>query len=103
MARLSLAFAVLLPASAVAQVLPLGGTLAPPPPVVAPSGLASPGLAPLNTPGSRSPALVTGTSAAPRTIVIPGSPVPGTLLDNGNGTSTVLVPGGASQVIPTPR
>ena len=41
--------------------------------------------------------------AAPRSIIIPGSAVPGTVYDNGNGTSTVVIPGGGSQVIPTPR
>jgi hypothetical protein len=71
----------------------LTGTIRTPPPVVAPpAGPASPG-----------PPPVTGLPVAPRTIVIPGSPVPGTLYDNGNGTSTVVVPGGPSQVIPTPR
>lgn len=82
----------MLPVIAVAQT-PLGGTIPPPPPVVAPpSGPAVSGSAP-----------VTVAPAMPRSVVIPGSPVPGTLYDNGNGTSTVVVPGGGSQVIPTPR
>jgi hypothetical protein len=36
-------------------------------------------------------------------VMIPGSAVPGTMLNNGNGTSTVIIPGGPSQVVPTPR
>jgi len=89
----TLVFGILGGTAAVAQSLPLGATLPPPPPVLAPSDAANP----------RGPNLVTGTPGARQTIVIPGSPVPGTLYDNGNGTTTVLVPGGASQVIPTPR
>ena len=77
----------------VAQTPLLGGTIPPPPPVVPPS----------NGTTSRGPALVTGAPGAPQTIMIPGSPVPGTVFDNGNGTSSVMVPGGGSQLIPTPR
>ena len=95
MVRLSVTATMILAATngAIAQTPLLGGTIPPPPPVVAPSSV---------TP-SQGPALVTGTSGASQTIMIPGSPLPGTVFDNGNGTSTVIVPGGASQVVPTPR
>jgi hypothetical protein len=76
-----------------AQTPPLGGTLAPPPPVVAPSSI----------PNSRGLALMPATPSAPQTVVIPGLPVPGTVIDNGNGTSTLVIPGGGAQTIPTPR
>jgi hypothetical protein len=36
-------------------------------------------------------------------IMIPGSPVPGMMMNNGNGTSTIMVPGSASEVVPTPK
>lgn len=72
-----------------------------PPPVLAPP-LTPPGPASTVT-TARGPALVTGNPAAPRSVLIPGSPVPGTMFDNGNGTSTVVIPGGGSQVVPTPR
>jgi hypothetical protein len=36
-------------------------------------------------------------------VTIPGSAVPGTLINNGNGTSTIMVPGSPSEVVPTPR
>lgn len=61
------------------------------------------GVAPSSVTTSRGPGLVTGTPGLPQTIMIPGSAVPGMLLDNGNGTSSVMVPGGPSQLIPTPR
>lgn len=76
-----------------AQTPPLGGVAAPPPPVLAPAaGPAAHGTAP-----------IVGAPNSPQTVVIPGSPIPGTVYDNGNGTSTVVIPGGGSQVIPTPR
>jgi hypothetical protein len=36
-------------------------------------------------------------------IMIPGSPVNGMMLNNGNGTSSIMVPGSPSEVVPTPR
>ena len=75
----------------VAQTSLSSGAIRTPPPVVAPPARPS------------GPPPVTGLPMGPQTIVIPGSPVPGTLYDNGNGTSTVVVPGGPSQVVPTPR
>jgi len=36
-------------------------------------------------------------------IMIPGSAVPGTVINNGNGTSSIMIPGSASEVVPTPR
>jgi hypothetical protein len=52
---------------------------------------------------SRGPGLVTGTAGSPESVVMPGSPVNGTLMNNGNGTSTMMVPGQTSGVVPTPR
>jgi hypothetical protein len=83
---------------AVAQTSPLGPIGAAPPPVVAPSAMATSSVT-----TSRGPGLVTGTAGSPQMIMIPGSAVPGMLLNNGNGTSTVMTPGGVSQVVPTPR
>jgi len=51
----------------------------------------------------RGPAMVTGTVGAGQTIMIPGSAAPGMLMNNGNGTSTILIPGSVPQVVPTPR
>lgn len=82
----------MLAAAVHAQTPPLGGVVAPPPPVLAPSA-----------PASHAPAPIVGAPNAPQTTIIPGSPIPGTVYDNGNGTSTVVIPGGGSQVIPTPR
>ena len=74
--------------------------------------LASPGTAPgfqapLAAPSSvgtgRGAGLVSGSTGSPQSVMIPGSPVPGMLLNNGNGTSTIMVPGGQSEVVPTPR
>jgi hypothetical protein len=52
---------------------------------------------------SRGAGLVTGSPGSPQMVTIPGSAVPGMLLNNGNGTSTIMVPGGPSEVVPTPR
>ena len=52
---------------------------------------------------SRGPALVTGTTGSSQTIMIPGSAVGGWVTSNGNGTSTVMVPGGLPQVVLAPR
>jgi hypothetical protein len=64
-----------------------------PPPIMAPSSIGT----------SRGSGLVSGTAGSPRSVMIPGSPVPGMLLDNGNGTSSIMVPGSTTQVVPTPR
>jgi hypothetical protein len=59
--------------------------------------------APSSVPTATGPAMVTGPAAPMRPVMFPG-PVPGgTLIDNGNGTSTIMVPSGPSQVVPTPR
>jgi len=85
--------------SAFAQLSPPGaapGFQAPmmaPPPVTAPPSIAT----------SRGSGLVSGTAGSPRSVMIPGSPVPGMLMDNGNGTSSIMVPGATTQVVPTPR
>jgi hypothetical protein len=73
--------------------------------------LAAPSVAPLAQPivpsstvtTSRGPAVVTGSPGQEQSVMIPGSAVPGTLMNNGNGTSTVIVPGSIPQVVPTPR
>jgi hypothetical protein len=36
-------------------------------------------------------------------VTIPGSAVPGMLINNGNGTSSIAIPGAPSEVVPTPR
>jgi hypothetical protein len=38
-----------------------------------------------------------------QTTTLPGSAGQGLLMNNGNGTSTLLVPGGVPQVAATPR
>ena len=67
-------------------------------PLPGPSIAASPGIA-----TSRGSGLVSGGTGSPRSVMIPGSPVPGMLLNNGNGTSTIMIPGSPSEVVPTPR
>ena len=52
---------------------------------------------------SRGPGLVTGTPGSPGSVMVPGSPVNGALMNNGNGTSTMMVPGQPSGVVPTPK
>jgi hypothetical protein len=61
----------------------------------------SPPASSVNT--SAGPALVTGSTGSAQIIMIPGSAVGGLLMNNGNGTSTVLSPGSVPQVVPTPR
>jgi hypothetical protein len=84
---------------ALAQLSPPGaapGFQAPitaPPPITPPASIGT----------SRGSGLVSGSAGSPRSVMIPGSPVPGMLLDNGNGTSSIMVPGGTTQVVPTPR
>ena len=87
--------------SAQAQIPPSGGTMAPPPAVVAapiPSITPTPGVT-----TSRGAGLVTGSPGSPQMVTIPGSAVPGMLINNGNGTSTIMIPGSTSEVVPNPR
>jgi hypothetical protein len=52
---------------------------------------------------SRGPAFITGSVGSMETTTLPGSVGQGLLMNNGNGTSTLLVPGGVPQVVATPR
>lgn len=52
---------------------------------------------------SHGPAFVTGTIGSMNTTTLPGSAGTGFLMNNGNGTSTLIVPGGVPQVVATPR
>jgi hypothetical protein len=52
---------------------------------------------------SRGPAFVTGHIGSMETTTMPGSGVQGFLMNNGNGTSTLIVPGGIPQTVGTPR
>ena len=52
---------------------------------------------------SRGPAFVTGNLGSWETTTLPGRSGPGFLTNNGNGTSTLIVPGGLPQVVPRPR
>ena len=52
---------------------------------------------------SRGPALITGNLGSFQTTTIPGSGGEGFLMNNGNGTSTLLTPGGLPQTVATPR
>jgi len=101
---LAIFFLADLTGSAGAQVPPAGGTMASPPQVVAPPATPTPSIT--IAPGvstSRGAGLVTGNPGSPQMVTIPGSAVPGTLINNGNGTSTIMVPGSPSEVVPTPR
>jgi hypothetical protein len=51
---------------------------------------------------SRGPAFVTGHSGLD-TLTLPGNGAPSFLMNNGNGSATVLTPGGAPQTVFTPR
>jgi hypothetical protein len=86
---------------AMAQIQPPGGAPGFQSPVAPPSP--SPVLAPSSVTTSRGAGLVTGSAGAPQTIMIPGSPIPGTVFNNGNGTSSIMIPGSASELVPTPR
>ncbi len=89
------AFAIL--ASAVLTALACAAAYAQP----VPSGLPAPGTA-VQT--SNGPAMVTGSIGGSAAIVaLPGVAANGILRDNGNGSSTILVPGGPPQVVFTPR
>jgi hypothetical protein len=92
-ARLAVAILTLMAGTSVAQTSLPGAVTTPPPPVMAPSSATT----------SRGPGLVSGAAGSPQTILIPGYAIPGTLLNNGNGSSTVMVPGNVPQVILTPR
>jgi hypothetical protein len=52
---------------------------------------------------SRGAGFVTGSIGSMQTTTLPGRPGQGLLMDNGNGTSTLVVPGGVPQVVATPR
>jgi hypothetical protein len=52
---------------------------------------------------SRGPAFVTGNFGSMQTTTLPGSGGQGFLTNNGNGTSTLIVPGGLPQTVATPR
>ncbi len=52
---------------------------------------------------SRGTAVITGHIGSMDTTTIPGSGGTGLLMSNGNGTSTLIVPGGVPQVVATPR
>jgi hypothetical protein len=52
---------------------------------------------------SRGPAFVTGRLGSLATTTLPGNRGQGFLMNNGNGTSTLIVPGGVPQVVVTPR
>jgi hypothetical protein len=52
---------------------------------------------------SRGPAFVTGHVGSLETTTLPGSGGQGFLMNNGNGTSTLIVPGGVPQTVGTPR
>jgi hypothetical protein len=54
-----------------------------------------------SVPTSRGPGLATPGSSGG--VIVPGSPVNGTLMNNANGTSSVMVPGHPSGTIPTTR
>jgi hypothetical protein len=51
----------------------------------------------------RGPGVVTGTLGSTATTSIPGSGGQGLLMNNGNGTSTLIVTGGVPQTVPTPK
>jgi len=65
------------------------------------AGHAQPPPASVMTP--RGEGLVTGSGVATESVMIPGSPVNGTLMSNGNGTSSMTVPGQLPTTVPTPR
>jgi hypothetical protein len=52
---------------------------------------------------SRGFGVVTGTIGSTGITSLPGSGGQGFLMNNGNGTSTLIVPGGTPQVISTPK
>jgi hypothetical protein len=52
---------------------------------------------------SRGAAVITGNIGSMDTTTLPGSGGTGLLMNSGNGTSTLIVPGGVPQVVATPR
>jgi hypothetical protein len=57
----------------------------------------------LNSETPQGQGLVSGSAGSTQSVMVPGSPVNGTLMNNGNGTSSMMVPGQASQTVPAPR
>jgi len=51
----------------------------------------------------RGPVMTTGRMGRVQTTTLPGSGGQGMLVNNGNGTSTLLVPGGAPETLATPN
>jgi hypothetical protein len=51
----------------------------------------------------RGPIVTTGRVGQMQTTTLPGFGGQGMLMDNGNGTSTLIVPGGAPETLATPR
>lgn len=66
-------------------------------------GVAAPatGAPAVTTPQSPGPA--TRASGSSQSVMIPGSPANGSMNDNGNGTSTLTVPGQTAHIVPAPR
>jgi hypothetical protein len=95
--RLEFATTIVFVAMTVAAVAQMPSTppprMAPPPQIVTPSSI----------PTSRGAGIVTGAPGSPQSVMIPGSAIPGTVVNNGNGTSSVIVPGSPSELVPTPR
>ena len=52
---------------------------------------------------SRGPAFITGHIGSLDTTTIPGSTAQGLLINNGNGTSTLIATGSTPQIVATPR
>jgi hypothetical protein len=53
--------------------------------------------------GPRGSGIVTGSIGSMATTTLPGSGGQGLLMNNGNGTGTLVVPGGVPQIVTTPR
>jgi hypothetical protein len=51
----------------------------------------------------RGQAFIAGHPGSMDTTTLPGSGAQGLLMNNGNGSSTLFVPGGISQMVITPR
>jgi hypothetical protein len=51
----------------------------------------------------RGPGFVTGGNGPMATATVPGSAGQGFLINNGNGTSTLVVRGSAPEILSTPR
>jgi len=59
--------------------------------------------APVSLDTARGPAYITGNFGSLQTTTLPGSAGQGLLMNNGNGTSTLVAPGSLPQVVATPR